>query len=131
MLKGVGHAVTHGHVDHVGALGPLLELYPDLRVVIHEAEADYISGPKQYFASETESWQHKALRLLKVSPWAEFKVSLYAVGVPVFPVIFCREIFLCLFLAMQLLHACDASCLHFEPALQELLPASLCTELQT
>ena len=78
------HAVTHGHVDHVGALGPLLKLYADLRVVIHEAEANYVSGPKQYFASETESWQHKALRLLQVSPWAEFKVSLHTLAAPIF-----------------------------------------------
>ena len=67
--------MTHGHVDHVGALDKLFALYPDIKVVIHEAEEDFIAGPNQYFASKSESWQHAALRLFKISPRQEFKVS--------------------------------------------------------
>lgn len=66
--------MTHGHVDHVGALEKLFALYPDIKVVIHEAEEDFIAGPNQYFASKSESWQHAALRLFKISPRQEFKV---------------------------------------------------------
>lgn len=66
--------MTHGHVDHVGALDTLFALYPDIKVVIHEAEADFIAGPNQYVASKSESWQHAALRFFKISPRQEFKV---------------------------------------------------------
>ncbi len=37
-------AVTHGHIDHVGALASLLKAYPDLQVIFHEKEAPFLTG---------------------------------------------------------------------------------------
>lgn len=68
-------AVTHGHLDHVGALPQLMQLYPDLKVVIHEAEAEHLTGQEGYFYKGDQSFQMKVLTFLKVLPASEFKVS--------------------------------------------------------
>ena len=36
--------ITHGHIDHVGALPDLLRAFPDLQVVFHAHEEPYIAG---------------------------------------------------------------------------------------
>ena len=69
-------AVTHGHLDHVGALPLLMKVYPDLKVAIHEAEADHLTGQEGYFYKGDQSFQMKALTFLKVLPASEFKVSM-------------------------------------------------------
>ena len=68
-------AVTHGHIDHVGALPLLLEEYPDMKVVIHEAEEEFIAGDKDYFPPAELSFQLHALNFLRVLPSSEFKAS--------------------------------------------------------
>ena len=37
-------AVTHGHVDHVGATPALAAAYPDMQVVMHVDELPYVLG---------------------------------------------------------------------------------------
>ena len=41
-------AVTHSHLDHVGAIEPLKEVYPELKVIVHETEAPFLIGGKEY-----------------------------------------------------------------------------------
>lgn len=40
--------LTHGHFDHVGALGPLLDRWPDTPVYAHEMELPYLTGRSEY-----------------------------------------------------------------------------------
>lgn len=40
--------LTHGHVDHVGALGALLETWPDVPVSAHPLERPYLDGSAKY-----------------------------------------------------------------------------------
>lgn len=69
------NAVTHGHLDHVGALPLMLKTFPDLKVVLHEAEEEFICGDRDYFGgSEPNSWQLTALKYLGLMPSKEFKV---------------------------------------------------------
>ena len=37
--------VTHGHVDHVGGIPGILELFPHVEVLAHAAELDNVRGP--------------------------------------------------------------------------------------
>jgi glyoxylase-like metal-dependent hydrolase (beta-lactamase superfamily II) len=37
--------LTHAHVDHVGGLAEVCEAYPDIPVLIHEAERDFPADP--------------------------------------------------------------------------------------
>ena len=67
-------AVTHGHIDHVGALSLLLEQYPHMKVVIHEEEGPYMQGQKLYFSVEGRSMQLKALHFLEAVPGKQFQV---------------------------------------------------------
>ncbi len=39
-----GCAVTHGHIDHVGALVSLRKEYPDVQVVYYQKEAPFLTG---------------------------------------------------------------------------------------
>ena len=41
-------AVTHGHVDHVGALPLLLQAYPSTPVLLHSLEAPYLLSSDYY-----------------------------------------------------------------------------------
>ena len=66
------YAVTHAHLDHVGALPLLLPKYPNLKVVIHDDEGDYLVGPSSF--ESNISFQLKALQMLKMLPATEFKV---------------------------------------------------------
>lgn len=36
--------LTHGHIDHVGAIPELVEAFPELQVVFHSLEAPYVTG---------------------------------------------------------------------------------------
>lgn len=38
--------LTHGHADHIGALNELRKQYPDVTVLMHAADKDYLSDPK-------------------------------------------------------------------------------------
>ncbi len=67
-------AVSHGHLDHVGALPKLLQMYPDLKVVIHEAESEHLTGLEGYFYKQDQSAQLKFLTWIKLLPASEFKV---------------------------------------------------------
>ena len=40
--------MTHSHLDHVGAIEPLKEVYPELKVIVHETEAPYLIGGEEY-----------------------------------------------------------------------------------
>ena len=40
--------MTHSHLDHVGAIEPLKEVYPDLKVIVHETEAPFLIGGDEY-----------------------------------------------------------------------------------
>ena len=42
------HAVTHSHLDHVGAIEPLKVVYPELKVIVHETEAPFLIGGQEY-----------------------------------------------------------------------------------
>ncbi len=37
--------ITHGHYDHIGALGVLKERFPDAAVMIHAAEKEFLRDP--------------------------------------------------------------------------------------
>lgn len=74
-------AVTHGHLDHVGAIEPLIEAYPDLLVIFHETEAPFLLGDSQpscynYMPSGL-SLPFKLLQFLKLlPPVVQYKVYL-------------------------------------------------------
>ena len=36
--------LTHGHIDHIGAIKALVARYPDIQVAFHEGEAPYVTG---------------------------------------------------------------------------------------
>ncbi len=38
--------LTHGHADHIGAVNALRAAYPEVTVVMHAADADYLSDPR-------------------------------------------------------------------------------------
>ncbi|BDA48329.1 probable metallo-hydrolase YflN [Coccomyxa sp. Obi] len=40
--------LTHGHIDHVGALEALVKEYPKVQVLFHEAEAPFLTGNADY-----------------------------------------------------------------------------------
>ena len=49
-------AVTHGHVDHSGLLPYMLDEYPDISFAVHEAEAPFVTGSKQYQHLKGDTW---------------------------------------------------------------------------
>ncbi len=36
--------LTHGHIDHIGAIKALVAMYPDIQVAFHKDEAPYVTG---------------------------------------------------------------------------------------
>ncbi|MDY7222749.1 MBL fold metallo-hydrolase [Halalkalibacterium halodurans] len=40
--------LTHGHFDHVGALRPLLQRFPNVPVYAHELELPFLTGQRHY-----------------------------------------------------------------------------------
>ena len=74
-------AVTHGHLDHVGAIEPLIDAYPDLLVIFHETEAPFLLGdskPSCYnYMPSGLSLPFKLLQFLKLlPPVVQYKVYL-------------------------------------------------------
>ena len=59
-------AVTHGHPDHTGVLGKVLEAYPNVKVAFHEDEEPYLSGGKDYRPLPSDNLQFKVL--VKLTP---------------------------------------------------------------
>ena len=43
-LTPVGLILTHGHADHIAAISPLRQSFPDIKVVIHAADAPMLSS---------------------------------------------------------------------------------------
>jgi glyoxylase-like metal-dependent hydrolase (beta-lactamase superfamily II) len=46
-----GLLLTHIHLDHAGASGPLVERFPDLRVYVHEVGAPHLMDPEKLLRS--------------------------------------------------------------------------------
>jgi glyoxylase-like metal-dependent hydrolase (beta-lactamase superfamily II) len=72
--------VTHGHLDHVGAIDSLIEAYPELRVIFHETEAPFLLGadqPSCYNYQPPDLSPHfKLLQWLKLlPPYVQYKVG--------------------------------------------------------
>lgn len=48
--------LTHAHFDHIGAVKALTEIYPDIKVVMHLDEVDYITSVKNL-----SSYMHRSV----------------------------------------------------------------------
>ncbi|MGU3410839.1 MBL fold metallo-hydrolase [Microbacterium sp. M1A1_1b] len=46
--------VTHGHVDHVGGIPGILELFPHVEVLAHASELDNVRGPSRQQVTPAE-----------------------------------------------------------------------------
>ena len=57
-------AVTHGHPDHTGVLGKVLDLYPNIKVAHHEKEEPFLSGGKTYASLPGDNLQFNILKWL-------------------------------------------------------------------
>ena len=73
-------AVTHSHLDHVGAIEPLKEAYPDLKVIVHETETPYLIGGTDYscydYLPKGLSTGFKFLMWLRfIPPFYQYKVG--------------------------------------------------------
>ena len=73
--------MTHSHLDHVGAIEPLKEVYPDLKVIVHETEAPFLIGGDEYSCYDyLPGGLSSGFRLLMplrfIPPFYQFKVSL-------------------------------------------------------
>lgn len=55
--------LTHVHLDHAGASGSLVELWPDLRVYVHERGADHLLDPARLYDSARRVWGDEMERL--------------------------------------------------------------------
>ncbi len=60
-------AVTHGHPDHTGVLGKLLDLYPNIKIAYHEKEEPFLSGGKSYASVPGDNLQFNILKRLSPS----------------------------------------------------------------
>ena len=76
----MGHAVTHAHFDHTGAVPQLLKLYPNTPVVAHIKEAPFLTvqehteGGGQAYTSRTAALL-SMLQTAMVVPKSAIKVS--------------------------------------------------------
>jgi glyoxylase-like metal-dependent hydrolase (beta-lactamase superfamily II) len=59
--------LTHIHLDHAGATGTLVRLYPHIRVVVHERGAPHMADPGKLLASATRLYGDRMDEL-----WGEF-----------------------------------------------------------
>jgi len=54
--------LTHGHIDHIGAIKALVAMYPDIQVAFHKDEAPYVTGGQHALMSHCmisgSSYQH-------------------------------------------------------------------------
>lgn len=48
--------LTHGHLDHAGLLPWALDEYPGVPFALHEAEAPFVTGGKQYQQLKGDTW---------------------------------------------------------------------------
>ena len=72
--------MTHSHLDHVGAIEPLKEVYPDLKVIVHETETPYLIGGTDYscydYLPKGLSTGFKLLMWLRfIPPFYQYKVG--------------------------------------------------------
>lgn len=56
-------ALTHIHLDHAGATGSLLRLFPELEVWVHERGARHLADPSKLLASATRLYGDDMQRL--------------------------------------------------------------------
>ncbi len=73
--------VTHGHIDHVGAIEPLMAAYPGLKIIFHETEAPYLEGtadPSCYdYITPELSYGYRAGQMLHLLPsFLQYKVRM-------------------------------------------------------
>lgn len=64
MLPNDVDVVTHGHPDHTGVLGQVLEAYPNVKVAFHEKEEPFLSGGKSYADLSGDNLQFNILKRL-------------------------------------------------------------------
>lgn len=73
--------LTHIHLDHAGAAGSLVRLWPDLEVHVHEAGAPHLSSPERLLRSAARLYGDDMGRLWgEVPPVPEANVSSLAGG---------------------------------------------------
>ncbi len=69
LLAGLGDtrprviALTHIHLDHAGAAGSLLRMFPDMEVWVHERGAPHLIDPSKLLASATRLYGEHMQRL--------------------------------------------------------------------
>ncbi|KAL3160316.1 hypothetical protein ABBQ38_009706 [Trebouxia sp. C0009 RCD-2024] len=56
--------VTHAHSDHTGALGQVVDAYPNVKVACHEREEVFLSGGKSYADLPGDNLQFNILKRL-------------------------------------------------------------------
>ncbi|KAK9909599.1 hypothetical protein WJX75_004745 [Coccomyxa subellipsoidea] len=71
--------LTHGHLDHVGAIEPLIKVYPDLKVIYHETEAPFLLGTAQpscynYKPNGLSTGFKLAMLLKLLPPFVQYKM---------------------------------------------------------
>lgn len=74
--------MTHGHLDHVGAIEPLIKVYPDLKVIYHETEAPFLLGTAQpscynYKPNGLSTGFKLAMLLKLLPPFVQYKVRIW------------------------------------------------------
>ena len=73
--------MTHSHLDHVGAIEPLKEVYPELKVIVHETEAPFLIGGDEYSCYDylpggLSTGFKLLMRLGFMPPFYQYKVSI-------------------------------------------------------
>ncbi|KAG0328199.1 hypothetical protein BGZ99_005865 [Dissophora globulifera] len=54
--------ITHGHIDHTGAVPALLEKYPQSKVVIHKEEKPYVCDGRSFRSVTSDTWTFTLLK---------------------------------------------------------------------